>query len=208
MIIRRGAFSLIELLTASGDRGGAGGTRHRREPPDPGRREKGRLPRPAALCRGKPCSTHAGEHNAQLTGPLWPGQVMLYDARAGRPRSSAISRAYLGIEHRDSPYVVDRMIPKAFQPNPTAAPLADSARLRDELLDRPGWPDEPALRLAHGQSHRGIDAPRAAGKSTGLRTLDDQRNRSTAAPRCERRSLESEHATEARARWVSCFGEF
>lgn len=68
--------------------------------------------------------TYAGEHNAQLPGPLWPGQVMLYDAdREGRiVRDLA---PYLEVQHRDTPYVVDRMIPKAFLPNPTSAPLAD-----------------------------------------------------------------------------------
>lgn len=68
--------------------------------------------------------TYAGEHDAQLPGPLWPGQVLLYDpAETGR---AVVQLApYLGVEHRDTPYLVEPLLPRAFRRGITAGPLDD-----------------------------------------------------------------------------------
>lgn len=123
MISRRAGFSLIELLIAVSIIAvlvalGIGASRQALA----GAKKADSLARLRKV--GQATLTYAGEHDAQLPGPLWPGQVMLYDAaREGRiVRDLA---PYLDVQHRDTPYVVDRMIPKAFLPNPTAAPLAD-----------------------------------------------------------------------------------
>lgn len=73
---------------------------------------------------GQAILLYAGEHDQQLPGPLWPGQVMLYDpAREGRiVRDLA---PYLDIEQKDTTYLVDRMIPKAYRRNPTAGSISD-----------------------------------------------------------------------------------
>lgn len=57
---------------------------------------------------------HAAEHEQRLPGPLWPGQVLLYDAqREGRLVRELAD--YLDIETRATPYVVDRMFPRAYR---------------------------------------------------------------------------------------------
>jgi prepilin-type N-terminal cleavage/methylation domain-containing protein len=73
---------------------------------------------------GQAIFAYAGEHDQLLPGPLWPGQVMEYDAsRDGRiVRDLA---PYLAIEHRDAPYLVQRMIPQAYRRNPTSGRMAD-----------------------------------------------------------------------------------
>jgi prepilin-type N-terminal cleavage/methylation domain-containing protein len=123
MTTRKNAFSLIELLIAVAIVAvlvalGIGASHQALA----GAKKADSLARLRSV--GQAVLTHAGEHDSRLPGPLWPGQVMYYDAaREGRiVRDLA---PYLEIPHRDAPYVVDRMIPKAFLPNPTAAPLAD-----------------------------------------------------------------------------------
>jgi len=57
---------------------------------------------------------YAGEHDQVLPGPLWPGQVMLYDAtRDGRLVRDLAE--YLNVESKTRPYLVDRMIPSAYR---------------------------------------------------------------------------------------------
>ncbi len=73
---------------------------------------------------GQAILLHAADHNSVLPGPLWPGQVMLYDpAREGRMVRDLSS--YLGVENRDAPYLVNRMIPKAYLRNTTAGAMQD-----------------------------------------------------------------------------------
>ena len=63
---------------------------------------------------GQAVFQYAAEHDQRLPGPLWPGQVMLYDAqREGRLVRDLAD--YLDIETRETPYVVDRMIPRAYR---------------------------------------------------------------------------------------------
>jgi type II secretory pathway pseudopilin PulG len=73
---------------------------------------------------GQAVLTYAGEHDSQLPGPLWPGQVLLYDA-AETGRAVVRLAPYLEVEHRDSPYLVDRLLPKAFSRNGTTGALDD-----------------------------------------------------------------------------------
>ncbi|MEI6338761.1 MAG: prepilin-type N-terminal cleavage/methylation domain-containing protein [Verrucomicrobiota bacterium] len=56
----------------------------------------------------------AGEHDQLLPGPLWPGQVMQFDvARDGRLVRDLAE--YLNIESKNPPYLVERMIPRAYR---------------------------------------------------------------------------------------------
>lgn len=57
---------------------------------------------------------YATDHEQTLPGPLWPGQVMLYDpAREGRLVRDLAE--YLLVERKDSPYLVTPMIPRAYR---------------------------------------------------------------------------------------------
>lgn len=120
---RRSAFSLVELLVALGAVAalvlvGISAGRQALA----GARSSDSVVRLRTL--GLAVLTHAGEHNQRLPGPLWPGQIMLYDAaREGRLVNELAG--YLGVSHRDTPYVVARMIPKAYQANPTPGSLAN-----------------------------------------------------------------------------------
>lgn len=56
----------------------------------------------------------AGDNDQRLPGPLWPGQVMLYDAtKDGRIVRELAS--YLGIKEKSAPYLVTQMIPMAYR---------------------------------------------------------------------------------------------
>ncbi len=58
--------------------------------------------------------SYAGEHDGRLPGPLWPGQVMLYDpSREGRLVREV--GEYLSFEKRPSAYLVESLIPKAYR---------------------------------------------------------------------------------------------
>lgn len=57
---------------------------------------------------------YATDHEQSLPGPLWPGQVMLYDPqREGRLVRDLAD--YLLVERKDSPYLAEQMIPKAYR---------------------------------------------------------------------------------------------
>lgn len=73
---------------------------------------------------GQAILSYTGEHDHQLPGPLWPGQVMFYDPiETGR---LVVQLApYLDVEQRDTPYLVDRLIPKAYRRNATAGAMKD-----------------------------------------------------------------------------------
>lgn len=121
MSLPRAAFSLPEILVALAILAvlitlGLGA----------GRRSLAGAERADSLARlrgvGQAILLHTGEHNQQLPGPLWPGQVMEYDPQ----REGRIVRdlaPYLGVESRDRPYLVDRMIPKPYRRHSTAGPL-------------------------------------------------------------------------------------
>lgn len=66
----------------------------------------------------------AGENDHQLPGPLWPGQVLLYDP-IETGRLVVRLAPYLGVDQRDTPYLVDRLIPKAYRRNTTAGAMQD-----------------------------------------------------------------------------------
>lgn len=73
---------------------------------------------------GQAVLLHAAEHDHYLPGPLWPGQVMLYDpAREGRVVRELAP--YLGIEQRPEPYLVSHMIPRAYRKTAPGVPLHD-----------------------------------------------------------------------------------
>ena len=75
---------------------------------------------------GQAMLAFAADRDQQLPGPLWPGQVMLYDPqREGRlVRDLA---GYLGVEQRAEPYVVSRLIPQATR---RATPLVKPEDIR------------------------------------------------------------------------------
>ncbi len=73
---------------------------------------------------GQAILSYAGEHDHQLPGPLWPGQVMFYDP-IETGRLVVRLAPYLDVEQRETPYLVDRMIPKAYRRNATASALKD-----------------------------------------------------------------------------------
>ncbi len=63
---------------------------------------------------GNAIHLYAGEHDQVLPGPLWPGQVMRYDSQ----RNGRLVRdlaEYLNIESKNPPYLVERMIPRAYR---------------------------------------------------------------------------------------------
>ncbi len=69
--------------------------------------------------------SYAGEHDGALPGPLWPGQVMLYDpAREGRLVREV--GEYLSFEKRPSAYVVESLVPKAYRRAMKGTNLADA----------------------------------------------------------------------------------
>ena len=68
---------------------------------------------------------HAADHGQKLPGPLWPGQVMLYDpAREGRLVRELAD--HLGIERRNEIHLADRLIPRAFRRTIPASKLPDT----------------------------------------------------------------------------------
>jgi len=69
--------------------------------------------------------SYAGEHDGALPGPLWPGQVMLYDpSREGRLVREV--GEYLSFEKRPSAYVVESLVPKAYRRAMKGTNLADA----------------------------------------------------------------------------------
>jgi len=92
---------------------------------------------------GQAIFLYTGDHEGKLPGPLWPGQVLLYDpARDGRiVRDLA---AYLDIEQRANAYVVDKMFPRAYRENmPPGSP--GDARV---YVVNPGWIDSDGQTIA------------------------------------------------------------
>lgn len=68
---------------------------------------------------------HAADHGQKLPGPLWPGQVMLYDPnREGRLVRELADQ--LGIERRNEIHLVDQLIPRAFRRTIPASQLRDT----------------------------------------------------------------------------------
>lgn len=55
---------------------------------------------------------YAMDHASTYPGPLWPGQVAEFD-KVEDGRLVVRLAPYLGIEQRDSPYLVERFLPKA-----------------------------------------------------------------------------------------------
>lgn len=63
---------------------------------------------------GQAVLSSSADHNGQLPGPFWPGQVMVYDTVFhGRVVSELAD--YLGVERREQPYLVENMIPRAYR---------------------------------------------------------------------------------------------
>lgn len=63
---------------------------------------------------GQAMFLYAGDHEQRLPGPLWPGQMMLYDAnREGRLVRELAS--YLEVEERETPYLVADLVPRAYR---------------------------------------------------------------------------------------------
>jgi len=63
---------------------------------------------------GQAMLLYGGDHQQSLPGPLWPGQMLLYDAnREGRLVREVAP--YLEVEPRDLPYLVTRLIPRAYR---------------------------------------------------------------------------------------------
>jgi len=86
---------------------------------------------------GQAAYLYAGDNDGKLPGPLWPGQVLLYDpARDGRMVRDLAS--YLGVEPRTNSYVVDRLFPKAYRDQ---MPPGDPGDARVYVVN-PGWVDE------------------------------------------------------------------
>jgi prepilin-type N-terminal cleavage/methylation domain-containing protein len=57
---------------------------------------------------------YATDHQQTLPGPLWPGQVMLYDPlREGRLVRDIAD--YLQVERKDTPYLAAQLIPHAYR---------------------------------------------------------------------------------------------
>jgi prepilin-type N-terminal cleavage/methylation domain-containing protein len=68
---------------------------------------------------------HAADHSQKLPGPLWPGQVMLYDPnREGRLVRELAE--HLGIRRRDEIHLADHLIPRAIRRTIPAAQLPDT----------------------------------------------------------------------------------
>lgn len=73
---------------------------------------------------GQAILLYTSEHDQRLPGPLWPGQVMLYDPK----REGRIVRDladYLGIAQWPEPYLVERMIPRGYRNAVPGVPLRD-----------------------------------------------------------------------------------
>lgn len=63
---------------------------------------------------GQAMLLYGGDHEQRLPGPLWPGQMLLYDAdREGRLVREVAP--YLEVEPRDTPYLVTGLIPRAYR---------------------------------------------------------------------------------------------
>lgn len=123
MNCRERAFSLIEILAAVAivstlavlAVGAVSGLRSQADRADA-------LTRLRTL--GQAIHRHVGDHDGALPGPLWPGQVLEYDPqRDGRLVRELAD--YLGIERRETSYVVESMIPRAVRRNPPAGALRD-----------------------------------------------------------------------------------
>lgn len=85
---------------------------------------------------------YATDNTQTLPGPLWPGQVMLFDpTREGRLVRDLAD--YLQVERRTSPYLVDRMVPLAYRRTMKGTKIEDAriyvmnstATRNDEVLD-------------------------------------------------------------------------
>jgi len=77
--------------------------------------QKSRAAGGAAVMRdiGHGIKLHAIEHGGHLPGPLWPGQIPVYDPE----RSGRLVRElapYMGIAERDEAYLVDAFVPPAY----------------------------------------------------------------------------------------------
>lgn len=62
---------------------------------------------------GQAIFTSVADRQGLLPGPLWPGQVLVYD---DNPRGRLVSELadYLQVERRAEPYLVQRMIPRSY----------------------------------------------------------------------------------------------
>lgn len=110
---RRGGFTLIELLVAVGIvavlaallMAALGQVRLQND-------------RTVALSNlrqiGTAISLYTGEHNQVLPGPLFPGQIPLFDSTQSG-RLPVMLAGYLGISPAPAPFLVDLFIPPAYQ---------------------------------------------------------------------------------------------
>lgn len=90
-----------------------------------------RADRTAALSNlrqiGNAIALYSGENNQFLPGPLFPGQIPVYDAsRAGR--LPVMLAQYLGINPLPNPFTVNLFIPPAYLRNPPPGVAMTSAR--------------------------------------------------------------------------------
>lgn len=63
---------------------------------------------------GQAVVTYSSEHDQRLPGPLWPGQVMFYEAGEDGRLVCALA-SYLEVKESSVPYLVDSMIPRAYR---------------------------------------------------------------------------------------------
>jgi prepilin-type N-terminal cleavage/methylation domain-containing protein len=154
----RAGFSLIELLIVVAIVGllaGLAGTVYSRALASAAKTES--LSKLRTMGQG--ILLYSGDHDNQLPGPLWPGQVMLYDKnREGRLVRELAE--YLSIEQRDTPYVVEDRVPSAYKQAMRGANLGDvrvyvmnSAIVREGETLAPfgsltGTSPVPAMRMA------------------------------------------------------------
>jgi prepilin-type N-terminal cleavage/methylation domain-containing protein/prepilin-type processing-associated H-X9-DG protein len=90
-----------------------------------------RADRTAALSNLRQIGTaivlYAADNNQVLPGPLFPGQIPVYDAsRAGR--LPVMLAQYLGINPLPTPFLVNLFIPPAYRRNPPRGITLDNAR--------------------------------------------------------------------------------
>ena len=110
--MRRAGFTLLELLTTIAIIAILGTLL---VPMVSEVRQRGQSAAGMAVLRnvGQAIQLYSTENSKQLPGPLWPGQIPIYDAdRSGRlVRELA---PYLNIPERDQPYLVESFVPPAF----------------------------------------------------------------------------------------------
>ncbi len=142
---------------------------------------------------GQAIFSYVGEHDQLLPGPLWPGQVLLYDP-VEKGRLVVSLAPYLGVEQRDTPYLVDRMIPKAYRRNPTAGRMND---LRIYVMN--------ASIVLEGNTHRPFGALLTTSNGDTVKSADPLRiNRLDKLPDNERWMLsetDQKHPSVAAAPW-------